>query len=117
VGLCNAAPTAVFTYTPTSGDTCTSFTFDASDSSDPEDADSALRVRWDWDNDGVYDTTLSTAKTIAHRLGKPTLHTVRLQVWDTNDLTDETTLVITLSGAACEDPEDSSEVYLPLLLR
>jgi parallel beta-helix repeat protein len=117
VGLCNAAPTAVFTYTPTSGDTCTSFTFDASDSSDPEDPDSALRVRWDWDNDGVYDTTLSTAKTIVHRLGKPTLHTVRLQVWDTNDLTDETTQVITLSGAACEDPEDSSEVYLPLLLR
>jgi hypothetical protein len=30
---------------------------------------------------------------------------------------DETTQVITLSGAPCEDPEDSSEVYLPLLLR
>ena len=77
----------------------------------------ALRVRWDWANDGVYDTTLSTVKTIAHRLGKPTLHTVRLQVWDTNNLTDETTQVITLSGADCEDPEGSSEAYLPLLLR
>ena len=114
VGSCNAAPTAVFTYAPTSGDTCTFFTFDASASSDPEDAASALQVRWDWDNNGFYDTGWTTTKTAIRLLGSPTLQTVRMQVHDTSNLTDASTRVISLSGAACQA---ANGVYLPLVVR
>ena len=58
----NTAPTASFTIAPISGTTTTTFTFDANSSSDNEDAMSVLQVRWDWENDGVWDTGYSTAK-------------------------------------------------------
>ena len=103
----------VFTYTPTSGDTCTFFTFDASDSSDPEDATSALQIRWDWDNNGFYETDWTTTKTAIHLLGKSYVHTVRLQVRDTSNLTDASTRVLLLSAAPCE----VNRVYLPLVVR
>lgn len=60
-------PTASFTVSPASGTTETDFAFDASASSDAEDAASVLRVRWDWESDGTWDTDYSTAKTAMHR--------------------------------------------------
>src|SRR5206468_3814050 len=63
----NHAPLACFSVGATSGTAgITTFTFDASCSSDPEDgsgAGSALQVRWDFTGDGVWDTGFSTAKT------------------------------------------------------
>ncbi|MCU0723962.1 MAG: PKD domain-containing protein, partial [Planctomycetes bacterium] len=38
------------------GKTTTPFRFDASGSRDPDDAPDALRVRWDWNSDGTFDT-------------------------------------------------------------
>ena len=43
----NKAPTAIFTISPTSGTTITTFTFDASGCTDPEDEISILQVKWD----------------------------------------------------------------------
>jgi hypothetical protein len=111
VGVCNFHPTAVFTHTPTSGDACTFFTFDASDSWDPEHAASLLEVRWDWDNNGFYDTDWTTTKTAVHMLGKPYSHVVRLQVRDTGGLLDATTRRVLLFSNPC------SLTYLPLTLR
>jgi PKD repeat protein len=109
---CNLPPTASFTYSPTSGDTCTTFTFNASGSSDPEDPQSALRIRWDFDNNGFYETDWSTTKTITRLLGSPTLHTVRMQVIDTSDRADAVTQTISLSGAVCHGYQTR---YLPLV--
>jgi len=112
---CNLPPTASFTYSPTSGgDTCTTFTFNASGSSDPEDPKSALRVRWDFDNNGFYETDWSTTKTITRLLGSPTLHTVRMQVIDTSDRADAVTQTISLSGADCYGYQTR---YLPLVFK
>lgn len=93
----NTAPTASFTVDPTSGTTATVFTFDASGSSDNEDATSELQVRWDWENDGVWDTGYGTTKMATHQsLGT---YTVKLKVKDSGGLTHTTTRqVIVLNG-------------------
>jgi hypothetical protein len=50
-------PSACFTVSPSQGDLDTIYNVDASCSSDLKDSIAALQVRWDWENDGVYDTT------------------------------------------------------------
>jgi hypothetical protein len=109
VGVCNSPPVAAFTYTPQQAYTCSTVAFDASSSSDIDDPVSALQVRWDWENGGTYDTSLSYQKTAQHRFSTPGVHTVRLEVQDSDGLTDATTRQVTVD--ACLD------VYLPLVIR
>lgn len=92
----NSAPTASFTVTPASGTTATSFAFDASGSSDAQDAASALQVRWDWTNTGVW-TTFTTTKTAAHTFAAPGTYTVALQVKDSGGLTAIATKTVVVS--------------------
>lgn len=80
-------PTASFTVTPNSGDTATLFIFDASACSDKQDTASALQVRWDWENDGTWDTDYSATKTITHQYVKAGAITIKLKVRDTDGLT------------------------------
>ena len=93
----NTAPTASFTVDPTSGTIDTIFTFDASGSRDNEDATSVLQVRWDWENDGVWDTNYSTTKTATHQYNAPSTKTVTLEVKDTNELIDAISNIITVN--------------------
>ncbi len=86
----NTAPTASFTVSPSSGGTSTTFNFDASGSSDNEDPVSALQVRWDWENDGIWDTNYSTSKTNAHQYSLEGGKTIKLEVKDTEGLIDTT---------------------------
>ncbi len=86
----NTRPIASFIVTPTDGSVATSFTFDASGSSDLEDPPNALEVRWDWENDAVYDTLWSVAKTAAHTFGSPGTFTIRLLLRDTSGFTNGT---------------------------
>jgi parallel beta-helix repeat protein len=109
IGVCNNPPTAAFTYTPTKVNTCNPVAFDASSSSDVEDPLSALQVRWDWENDGTFDTNLSHQKTAQHSFSSPGGHTVRLEVQDTGGLTDATTHQITVE--ACK------RTFMPLIVR
>jgi hypothetical protein len=108
IGICHSPPIAAFTYTPNKVYTCTSAAFDASSSSDIDDPVSALQVRWDWENDGTFDTGLSYQKTAQHRFNSAGVKTVRLEVQDTDGLTDATTRQVTVE--ACVD------VYLPLVI-
>lgn len=96
VSLTNTAPTASFTVDPTSGTTATTFNFDASGSSDNEDANAVLQVRWDWENDGTYDTNYSTTKTATHQYRTAGTYTVKLEVKDSAGLTNTTTKSITI---------------------
>jgi hypothetical protein len=109
IGVCNNPPIAAFTYAPNEVNTCTPAAFDASSSSDVEDPLSALQVRWDWENDGTFDTTLSYQKTAGYSFSTSGVHTVRLEVQDSDGLTDATTRQVTVE--ACVD------VYLPLVVR
>ena len=78
---------AVFTVSPIRGYVTDTFAVDASWSSDLEDSVSALQVRWDWEDDGIWDTNWSTSKTAQHQYPTPGNYTIRLEVMDTGGLT------------------------------
>jgi len=96
-GTGNTAPTASFTVSPTSGDISTTFNVDASGCSDAEDSTSDLQVRWDWNNDGTWDTSYSTTKTATHQYSTEGTKIIVLEVKDTGELTDATTRQVTVS--------------------
>lgn len=85
----NEKPAASFTIVPASGPVESDFVLDASGSRDTEDSPRTLRVRWDFENDGVWDTDWSTLKTVAHRYVTMGIKTIMLQVMDSGQLTDE----------------------------
>ncbi|MCK4444680.1 MAG: right-handed parallel beta-helix repeat-containing protein [Thermoplasmata archaeon] len=102
----NNPPTAAFTVTPTVGSTDTLFTFDASSSHDPEDAIEDLEIRWDWNNDGTWDTSWSTDKTALHQYAQPGDYSVSLEVRDTGGLIDNHTKTISVSQTVDDSPPD-----------
>ena len=59
------------------------FNFDASGVVDGEDATSALQVRWDFEDDGVFDTSFSTTKTTSHDYAQGYAVTVSQEVANT----------------------------------
>ncbi|MFA5793920.1 MAG: PQQ-binding-like beta-propeller repeat protein [Candidatus Brocadiia bacterium] len=77
----NHAPTALFNVIPETGSTNTVFWFDAGTSSDIDEPVQNLMVRWDWENDGVWDTSFSIAKTIT-RTFTAGAHTIAMQMRD-----------------------------------
>lgn len=99
-GTANTAPIASFVINPTSGTIDTVFDFDATGSSDNEDATTVLQVRWDWDNDGVWDTDYSTTKTATHQYSTVGTYTVKLEVKDSAGLTNTTTKTVSITNTA-----------------
>jgi len=90
----NTTPVPSFTVSPDSGGTATVFEFDASGCSDKEDDVSDLQVRWDWENDGTWDTDFTTTKTTTHQYYSKGIYTVKLQVRDTSGAKSTTTQTI-----------------------
>jgi uncharacterized protein (TIGR02145 family) len=92
----NIEPTAAISAEPSTGIPGTTFNFSASGSSDSEDEISDLEVRWDWENDGTWDTPYSGVKLASHTYDKVGTYTVKLQVMDKDGATgeDETTVVV-----------------------
>ncbi|MCB1047559.1 MAG: formylglycine-generating enzyme family protein [Calditrichaeota bacterium] len=78
----NMPPEAEFCVTPASGVIGTRFTLDASSSSDPETPLDSLYVRWDLDDDGIWDTDWSREKGLEFVPERIGLQSVRLQVRD-----------------------------------
>lgn len=95
----NTAPVAAFTVSPASGTTQTNFLFDASSSCDNEDATSVLQVRWDWENDGEWDTDWSADKDVNHTFFQEGTYSVSLEVKDTQGLSDASSQNVQVSGA------------------
>jgi len=90
----NTAPTAKF-YVRTkpnsladknSGTVKTQFIFDAYASSDAQNRNADLKVRWDFESDGEIDSYFSTTKKITHQYDKPGEYTVTLEVMDEGGL-------------------------------
>ncbi|RME81748.1 MAG: hypothetical protein D6775_12795 [Caldilineae bacterium] len=95
----NNPPTAQLVITPTTGTITTTFTLDVSGSTDDHDAIYDLSVRFDWTDDGVFDTSwLNASQTYT-----VTFHdmwgqfTVRARVMDSGGLTDDATQTITVT--------------------
>lgn len=97
----NTPPIADFDIYPESGNTQTNFSFDASYCSDDEDETSVLQVRWDWENDGSWDTGFSTTKTATHNYPNNGDYSVKLEVKDSEGLTDQSykSLSVTEGGS------------------
>jgi len=84
----NTPPSASFSINPSNGNLSTLFTFDATGCFDEEAIIKDLEVRWDWDNDGNWDTPYSISKIATHQFAETGRHTVQLEVKDSEGLTD-----------------------------
>lgn len=84
----NTSPTAALTITPLFAVAGTEFAFDASGSTDAETPDEVY-VRWDWEDDGEWDTGVRPQLTATHTFTEAGLHSVRLWVRDLEGLTDD----------------------------
>ncbi|NOX85552.1 MAG: PKD domain-containing protein [Chlorobi bacterium] len=94
----NYPPNASFTISPESGGIGTVFHFDASGCTDNEDPPEDLMVRWDWEDDGNWDTEYTTEKQTTHSYSTAGDYTVRLEVKDSGGSTDETTETISIAS-------------------
>jgi PKD repeat protein/fibronectin type 3 domain-containing protein len=94
----NTSPTATFTASPSSGDMTTTFTVDASASSDSEDVSAVLKVRWDWEDDDVWDTSWSTSKIAYHQYVALGTFTIVLEIRDTGGLSSSVTNQVTVTA-------------------
>jgi hypothetical protein len=87
----NTPPTATLTISPVFGTAGSIFTLDGSGCTDAETPAANLQVRWDWENDGVFDTLWSGLETRTRSYTGADLHTVRVEVRDEEGLTDAAT--------------------------
>ncbi|MEN8224376.1 MAG: FISUMP domain-containing protein [Bacteroidota bacterium] len=94
----NTAPTASFTVNPQSGNTQTEFELDASACSDLETPAGELLVRWDGNDDGIWESDYSTIKIALVTFDTEGVYTIRLQVKDAGGLTGTTTREVTIGG-------------------
>jgi len=92
-------PVASFTVTPASGPEPTTFSFNASSSSDVETGANDLIVRWDWENDGKWDTPWDPEKVANHSYGRVGTYTAKLEVCDSDGLLGETTKLVTVTDS------------------
>jgi formylglycine-generating enzyme required for sulfatase activity len=79
----NSSPTAFFTVSNQQGNPSTLFEFDASLSTDVEDATADLQVQWDWEGDGVWDTGLQVGKIIQYQYPLDGVYQTTCNVVDT----------------------------------
>jgi len=93
-------PLASFTVSPPSGFVSTIFAVDASSSRDLQTPTAQLQVRWDWENDGNYDTEFTTVKTATHQYSTPGTYTIKLEVKDTDGNTGTTPRNVTVNSRA-----------------
>jgi len=100
--LQNTPPAAAFTISPTSGDGNTDFTFDASPTTDTESSGDQIQVRWDWENNGIWDCDWTTEKTAARQFAGARDHTIVLQVRDDGGETGQTSRILTVDNTLPE---------------
>ena len=109
-GKTNTPPVALFTMTPDSGNTVTTFVFNASDCYDKESPSSKLKVRWDWESDGKFDTNFDTLKTYERQFPLIGVYKITIQVSDEGGLissiVDE--LPVAFAPDAGEAPEEDN---------
>jgi hypothetical protein len=91
--LTNDPPSAALTDSSTSG---TQVTWDATGSTDPNG--DSLKFRFDFTNDGTYDTTFRTSGTITHDYGSQGTFTAKVQVDDGRGGRDTATHTVSVFG-------------------
>jgi len=95
-------PNASFFVTPSSGSVDTSFEFDASATQDIEDPQDSLEVRWDWEDDGTWDTGWTNNKTAVHKYSVSGHYLVVLEARDEVHLTNKTSLEVIVTSLSAD---------------
>jgi len=98
----NLKPTASFFVGYEYGNLTTSFYFDADGIRDQEDYIDQLKVRWDFENDGTWDTGFAKERNITHKYPAAGEYRIKLQVIDSGGLTDTTSLMVYVSAGTNE---------------
>jgi uncharacterized protein (TIGR02145 family) len=121
----NSPPVASFTIDPPSGSINTTFGFDASNSHDNEDPTELLQVRWDWEGDGSWDTQFTTEKAANHQYSQDATYHVKLEVKDSEGLTDVDSLLLLVQETGWNPGEPcpgvppvtyENRVYTPIII-
>ncbi len=85
---------SIFTVLPESGLTTTRFEFNASQTFIPADENHPILIRYDWQNDGIWDQEYTTSAKIRHRYLKPGTYTIRMEARNMLGLRDTSTATI-----------------------
>jgi len=93
----NSPPNAVLGVLPLAGDLDTTFVFDATGSNDAEDPNQVLTYRWDWEDDGTWDTAYGSDGIADHKFTAPGTYTVRVEVMDIEGGLGSTTVTVIVS--------------------
>ncbi|MBI2463738.1 S-layer homology domain-containing protein [Candidatus Peregrinibacteria bacterium] len=80
--VANTDPEAKLIITPLAGTPATVFTFDPRNSRDAQYRNSSLRVRYDFNSDGIYDTKFESIKSRRETFKNPGKKSITLQVMD-----------------------------------
>jgi len=88
-------------------------TFDASPSSDPDGEALSLQVRWDFEDDGIWDTGYSFEKKLNWSFQGSGNHRIRLEVKDQDSLTSQVVDSVKIFGpfpdSVMTDPRDNQQ--------
>ncbi|MFC2117262.1 FISUMP domain-containing protein [Bacteroidota bacterium] len=100
----NKPPEANFKIIPAGGNINTNFYFrSVYHSTDPDEYPINLKVRWDFDNDGNWDTDFSRENNkIFHKYNSPGTYRVRVEVMDAGGLTDISEHIVMVSNGTNE---------------
>jgi uncharacterized protein (TIGR02145 family) len=104
LGSINTPPVAIIQVSPPLGSTITEFTLDANASYDGQSKPALLAVRWDFENDGIWDTPFSYIKITTHIYSISGDYSIRLEVIDVGGLADTATFilpVVQITGVPC----------------
>jgi uncharacterized protein (TIGR02145 family) len=93
----NRPPSAHFTLSIPNGNIKTQFFMDAWTSSDKEDLPTELRIRWDFNSDGNWDTDYSNEKKVFHQFTNAGEFLITMEVKDQQGLTDQFSLPVKVS--------------------
>src|SRR5919204_2995504 len=93
-----SGPVARFDFSPAWPRGNETVAFDASASTDP-DPNATLQFRWDWTDDGVWDTPWSTDPRAVHTYDAAGIYPAEVQVQDPGGLLDETVRPVTVDDA------------------
>jgi subtilisin-like proprotein convertase family protein len=89
-------PTAAVTASPLAPLSGQSVTLDAGGSSDPDGP--IARYEWDLDGDGTFETDTGTVSQLQHAFATPGVHTVGVQVTDSDGATDIATVDVSVTN-------------------
>ncbi len=82
-------PVAIFNIVPATGPFNEIFTFNAHDSYDVNEPNENLRIRWDWDGDGTFDTQYSLNRSYEHKYDAADHYDVIMEVINSEGWTDQ----------------------------